>query len=587
VSPVGTKSPRAALIGFLAAMVTIHATIAAWTPVQGDAWNAWIWHARHAYERPGAWLGAFVASHYTFSDLAEYLVARSDAFYVIVAPLAGAALVVGVFALAMRRLPRAAWDDVLGVALVSALVWIAQPRAGVAWFYRPSVALYVCGAALAVWLVAPLRCGWRVPRWAVPLLAVAGYCTGTSTRAIATAALIGVALAVRKAPRRERWMWAALAGLVVGTAVGYLHAPYLEVGRVLRRGFEPNLIVLRLPVEQVSCIVSLVAALALAHAWLGGSSERERPDTGDALRWCGAWVGTSIWCLFGPRYYEATLFPTTAMLAIAALPFALWYAQARALRRTLVGFAVAVHAVAWPAALVTAHRFGAEGAARLALLEDASPGQRVAVPPYSQILSTAWFFGEDFAAVRERALVASEVFGLRDIAIEPTFRRLEASPNLSFVLAVDGVSDADLRAARPPALWSDDIADAREQFAQLVRRLHAVTHAPVQARLLVANLAIPERGERPLVAAWSDADGLVSPRVGRSPIDENNEITTRIYPPDINRFDEAWIVHDGTTTRTPYRNGSPRLRPATPTLHAMVVCNAERCLVADAFVAQF
>ena len=573
---------RHALVAFVGALALVHAVVAWWTPVQGDAWLAWVWHARHVGDGVWPWL----ATHFEFSEALNYVVARDDVANAIIAPVAAVALVLGVFTLAMRRLPRATGLDVLGVALVSALIWIAQPHAAVTWFYRPSVATYVAGSAVAAWFAAPFVCGWQVSRRLLPIIAIAGYATGTSSRAIAAVTLVAIGLVVRR--KRERWMTPGLVGLVIGTAVGYARAPYFEVGRVFKRGLEPNLFILRLPAESVSRMVSVVALLAVVAALANiAPPADERPDATAALRWFGAFAATSAWCLFGPHYFEATLLPATCLLAAGVLPFVMWYARALALRRALVGFAVAVHAVAWPIAIVSALHFGGEGAARMTALEHAPIGSRVVVAPYSQILTTPWFFGEDLVTARERALVASDVFGLRDIAIEPGFRRLEPSPEINVVLVVDGVSNDVVRAARPPAAWAGEVSVARDQFAAFVHRLEAVTDARPSARLVVTNVALPAAGDRPIVVAWSDAHGVLSPRIARSPLDEENQFTTKIYGDDIHDFDEAWIVHDGTATKTPYRNGSPKLHPTTPTVYATVVCNSRLCLVADAFVARF
>jgi hypothetical protein len=575
---------RYALVGFVVLLALVHAICGWWTPVQGDAWLAWIWHARHIGDGPATWL----ATHFELASAIGYASARSDVANAIITSLAAIALVLGVFTVAMRRVPRATWSDVLAVAMVSALIWIAQPHAAVAWFHRSSVATYVVGSAVAAWFAAPYVCSWRVPSRLAPLVALGGYAAGTSSRAIAAVTLVGIALIVRRSARRERWMIAGLVGLVVGTAVGYARAPYFEVGRVLKRGLEPNLFILRLPAEGSTRIISVVALLAVVAALLRVSPPAdERPDATVALRWFGAFAATAVWCLFGPHYFEATLLPATCLLVAGALPFVTWYARVPALRRAIAVFAIAVHAIVWPLAIASSHHFGVEGEARMAVLEHTPPGELAVVKPYSQILGTPWFFGEDLATAHQRSLVASEVFGLRDIAFEPEFRRLEPSPEIRVVLVVDGISNDDVRAAHPPAAWASEVAAAREQFAAFMKRLEAITGSYASARLAVTNLALPAAGTRPLVVAWSDEHGVFSPRIARSTLDEENQISTKIYGDAIREFDEAWVLHDGTATKTPYRNGVPKMRPAADDLYAMVICNARLCLVADALVGRF
>ena len=205
---------KRALIGFLAAIALVHALVAFWTPVQGDAWLHWVWAGRHPEGGVGAWLLA----HLAFADAIGYVLARFAWVHVVVSPLAAVALVVGTCTIALRRLPRATSDDLLALGLVSALIRIAQPHAGMAWFYTPSVASHVYGAAIAVWLVAAARCGWTVS-W--PLAIVASYCVGTSTRAIALVTLVAVVILAR----RQRSMRILVGALAVATLFGFIRAP--------------------------------------------------------------------------------------------------------------------------------------------------------------------------------------------------------------------------------------------------------------------------------------------------------------------------------------------------------------------------
>ena len=580
--------PKLSLVGFFVTMALVHALVAFWTPVSAEDWGHWVWNAQHGDEGAVAWLRA----HLAFSDAIGYVLARYRSVHAIVSPAVGAALVVGLFVLAMRRLPRATWQDVLGVALVSALIWIAQPHPGVAWFHTPSVAMQVYGAAVAVWFVAPFRCGWQVPRAAWPVLAIAGYCVGTSTRAIAT--LVGLVLVVRALPRdrRARWMWIALGGLVVGVAVGYARPPWIEFARIFKRGLEPNLILMKLPIEEAGKLVSLVAALVLADLALGAfgrsrAAADARPDAADTSRWLVAWFATAVWCLFGPKYFDATLLPATCLIVIAGLPYLVWLATSRVLRYAIIALVVGVHAIAWPFALVTYHRFGGEGFTRMEALQLTPPGEVAHVKPYSQILSNAWFFGEDLATTQLRNLVAIEAFGLRDLMIAPPFRRLETNPGIAITLDIDGVTDAELRAAKVPAVWGGVVAVARDQFELFVKRLRAITDKPISARLVVTNVAFAERGARPLLAAWVDRTGTMIPKTAISNLDEQNQVTIRIYGTEARQFKDAWIVDGGVARSTPYRYSAVVVQPMTARLNVVVACNPDRCLVVDALVPRF
>jgi len=573
----------AALFTFMVAVAVVHALIAGWTPIQGDDWNHWIWVGEHK----DSGIGAFIVTHLSFSDAVSFVLARHRWFHTLVTPMVFVALVLGLYTVAMRRLPRATYDDLFGLALTYALLWLGQPSAGVTFFYTANTAPLVYGVTVAIWFIAPFRCGWT-PRGAwLPVLAVAGYLAGTSTRAIATAALVGVIIALYRGPR-ARWMWVAFGGFLGGVLLGYAIPPWLEVPRVVRRGIDPNLVLLKLSFEEIGEIVSMVLAFYLLDVCLGALKRarapiEERPETRDTLRWFIAWFATSIWCLFGPHYTEAMLLPATCMIAIAALPYLMWLARSRTIRILLVVLAVAVPAIAWSIALVKYHRFGREGAERLQILETTKPGEIAVIAPYSQTLESFWFMGEDLGAARLRQLIALEAFDLRSIDMFPTHRRMELDPDLQLELEVEGLTPEQLAAAQPPKFWASDVGAARRQFEQFVRRLKRIVPKPV-ARLVAKNVAMNDPQHRPLYAAWIDAKGAMIPRIARSPLDENSYYTIRIYGWQAGRFRSAWIIDRGTTTETPYRGGAPQLRPPFASMNVVVVCKADRCLVADAFV---
>jgi hypothetical protein len=585
---------RVAILGLLAALAALYAFVAYWTPIQGDDWNHWIWNGQHRHDEH--WALSFAASHFTFADLVSYVLARCRVVHVVVSPLVYVALVVGLFVVATRRAPRATWNDVLGIALVPALIWIGQPNAGITLFHTPHVALYIYGACAAVWFVAPLRCGWSPPPALWPVLALAGYCAGSASRALGAATLIGTLLAIRSIPRerRARWMWIAFGGLVAGVVAGYASPPWIEFGRVFRRGLEANLTgqgLLRFAFQETGELIAFVLALVLADMVLGllrrpRADDASRPDPAEALRWLLGSFAVTAWCLFGPQYNESTLFPVTCMLAVAALPFVLWLASARPLRILIIAVAIAVNLVAWSLALASYKKFGEQATQRMAILESAQPGTIAAIAPYSVVPTSFWFKGEDLDNARLRQLLAIEAFGLRDIVFDPLFRRLERNPGVELELESDATAD-QLAAARAPVFWATELAAARKQFELFIKRLRAITGKPVSARLVVKNVELRERGSRPLLAAWVEGNDTMIPRVTRSPLDEHAQHTIRIYPPDNRRFTEAWLIDGSTVTTTQYRGGSPRVHPLEIRVQVVVACNPERCLVADAFVPRF
>ncbi|HMG24256.1 MAG TPA: hypothetical protein VK607_23135, partial [Kofleriaceae bacterium] len=327
--------PRLALFGFLTATVAVHAIVGWWQPIQTDDWEQLTWGARHA----GHWL----AGHYTFSDVMAYALPSVRPLHAAVCGIGQIAIVLGAFVVARRRWPRPdAKSDVLEVVAVSALLWIAQPRAGFTLFARPNVAAHVCGCAVALWLIAAFRCRWRTSRAGTLALALAGLVVGTSTRQIATATLIGLALWFRRTPVAERagWMRVVLGTLFAGTVVGFVDPPRVELLRVFNRGLEPNLILLNVPLREAGQLISLLLLLALARLVLEavrpGTASRagadELPPPRETLTWFWTWLLTCVACLFGPRYGEPTLLPATLVLVIAALPYVRWLCATRALR---------------------------------------------------------------------------------------------------------------------------------------------------------------------------------------------------------------------------------------------------------------
>jgi hypothetical protein len=567
---------RAGVIGCFVAMALVFSIVAAWTPVQGDGWLHWVWAARH----PGAGLGTWLLAHSSSAEAFGYVLARCPSVHVVGSPMIACALVVGLFVVAVGRTPTA--EDLLGLALVSALIWIAQPHPGVTWFYPTSTAMHIYGAAAAVWLIAPLRCGWKVPAIAWPGLVVLAYCAGTSTRAIAVVTLVAMVWIAR-----GRWKPVTFV-LFLATVLGFAKSPYFEVGKVVRRGLDPNLFVLKLPIEEIGKVVALVGVFALIE--LGrrtfgkvGVPDDDRPDAPTSARLLVAYLASSVLCMFGPKYYEATLFPATCLLVVAALPWLLWFARLRGFRIALAVVAVAVHAVAWGMALKTYRWIGEEGAARFAVISKAAAGSSPTVPPSSEILQSAWFVGEDFITPRVRQLVAVEVFGLHDISVAPGFRRLEANPMVQVAFEQEGATPAELAAARPPAIWSTVPSVAREQFEALTKRLP--TH--VTARLVVTNPAFAELHGRPLLVAWTADDRPVLARAQISTLDEENQYTIKMSAVNPKQFDEAWWVQGDVTTKTPYRNGTPRIRPTLSLRTAIVFCGADRCLLLEAFVPHF
>src|SRR5436190_24304252 len=99
-------TPRFIAIAVAIATYAMHAIVAWVSPIQGDDWGHWMWANEHARDSGGRWILELAREYHTFSDLVAFVLARSTVTHAIVTPLVAIALVVGLYAIAMRRLPR-------------------------------------------------------------------------------------------------------------------------------------------------------------------------------------------------------------------------------------------------------------------------------------------------------------------------------------------------------------------------------------------------------------------------------------------------------------------------------------------------
>ena len=576
--------PRLALLAFLAALAAVHAVAAWWQPLQSDDWEHLLWDARH----DGGWL----AGHFTMADAIGYVIAHSALAHALVCGAAAAAIALGGFVVAYRRMPRAdSWDDVVAVIAVSALIWIAQPRPGFVWFHRSNVAWHVCGCAVALWLIAPFRCGWRVGRAGAVALVVAGWLAGTSSRQIALVTLIGMALAIRRTPPRDRarWMWLALGGLFAGTVVGFLDPPYIEPARVWNRGFEPNLIVLNGAVRKGGGLIALFLLLALARLLIDAlrrdvTPRVELPPPRESYTWFWTWAVLVVLYLVGPRFGDAILLPATLVLVIAALPYLPWLSATAAMRRTVIAIVVGIHLIAWPTALLKYAELGGEFHDRVARLERTPPGAVAVIPPYTAALPTSWSFGEDWNQP-SRQLVGIEVYGVRDIAFAPRFGRLEDNPQIAIALESDGLTPAQVRSASP-VYWATDPTSAREQFEAFVERARREAGRDFTARL-IASFDFAERRGRPVLIAWYDRGMLTAPKVNRSNPDPNDNQRITLPAGLAGTLREAYVVRGTGSEKADHDGAAYHVQSLVAGMVAITACSPERCLMVDAWVPRF
>lgn len=587
---------RWVLLGLAAAMLAVHGAAGWLSPLGGDDW-------RYLAGLPGGWL-----ARAELADAWGTLLARWPVVHAIATPVAGAAMIAGVFALSARRLPDPRrGSDVLGLALVSCLIWIALPRAGAMWFHRPYAAAQIYGAALAVWFLVPFRLGARLAGagWPIAMCAL-GLAVGSATRQIGLAATVGAAIAVARTrqPGRLRWMVPGLAGVAIRFVAGAVRWPRTDLIYVFAHP-ERSLMRMEPLLAAGGPLIALIALLVIARA-LVISPDRAAtadaadaasvtwsaplPDAGDSLWWLGGWLGLGVAALLGPSSTAATQLPAVIALCAGALPYLSWLAGSRFARWILIGLVAGVHAAAWTLALSRYRALDAEFHDRMAAIAR-TPANRVAtVAPYADVLPDFWSIGEDWAEAAPRDALAIERWGLAGIDLAPPFRQLEPSPGLHLALEVDGVTDAELAAARPPPVWARDLANARRQFTALLARLRRVAGRDVPARLRVLDGEIVAATPRPIYAAWSDGPddpggaGVVAPVVTRSVLDPTSVETLGFPPVLATRLPEAWVVTPAGARSVRCQPGSCRVKIERTERLVLLLCNAARCLAADAQV---
>jgi hypothetical protein len=568
---------------FLATSLAIHGVVAWVSPLQGDDWTHWGWSKAHAHLGAGDWIVELASSHFTSSDLIGFVLAHSTLIHTILTPLAGLALLAGMFVIAARRLPRLdSWNDVTLLVVLSALIWIAAPRLGFTWFHRSYTASWIYGAAASLWLLAPYRCRWQPRGLGIAGIFILGLAAGSASRQLGAMTVVGVVYAIYHAPQpRARWLWIGLAGVVIGTIAGYLDLPAIDF-KSTKTGFI-------LSMTEGGELLALVLGLGMLKLLLGRlrpawGGDEALPDTDETLRWFWVWLGLTLLALLGPTDLETTLFPVSVALCIAAVPYVVWFMTSRPLRLITSGIAVGIHGVVWTLALAHYIPLGAEFRERVAKLESAPAGSVALVEPYSMVMPGYWFYGEDWYEIPTRQLVAIEVFGLRAIEFSSKFRSLEVNPGLELRLETEGVTPAELVAARAPAYWGTNLGTARSQFQDLIDHLEDVATGPFSARLVVVGFDLEVLRGRRLFAATYERGRPTIPEIKRKLPDEDSVQLIRIRPAGVLRgFSESYVVVAGRATPTTWVRGYA-VKAMTTDLHSVVTCKPEHCVLVDAFV---
>lgn len=580
-------SPGPVLVALLFARTLVHALLAAWTPLSGLDWDQYTWLA----ERDKTSTLTVLANHPTVAKLVEYLIARSDTLHVIATPFIGTMLLVLAFAFARKRMPTASWDDVLDIAVLSALIWIGEPRCGLVYTYRPYVAQAVWPAAIVLATLLPYRCGWRVRApWLVPF-ALGAFVSGTAIYALSVPALAGIGWAIARARSRPAWMWVGLAALLAGAATMLAMSPSID-GRLWTRGIENNLTALGSSLREHGELIAMVAALglvaiaanALRPGWANLAARTDdAEDLVAAPRWVAVWVATVLLALLGPLYNESTLLPGTIVLAIAALPFVRLLARPLGMRILIAVVVAAVTAGNWASGLAMYARLHGEYEARLDTLHATKASGIAVVKPYSEIHQSFWFYGEDWGKATVRETVARGVFGLADIEMATPFRTLERSARLSMTLETTGAKDAQLLEARRPNLWPRDLNVARLVFLRFAGRFERGVPKGT-AHLAITNLDSPVLKGRPVYVGWVEDGKITVPRAKHASPDTEDRYQVPIDTAIRKEFPELLAIGPKGPVPVTLVDGKLAYAPMDAGLWWAVACNDQRCIAVDAFM---
>lgn len=573
--------PRVVMSTYLAALFALHGAIAWLAPIATDDWDLLVWSKVYRNAPFGDWAYEFVIKHPTLADLANHTIAHYRWLHAILTAIAGLAVVLGMFAIAMRRLPRFdSWEDVRLVVVLSALLWIAGPRVGLVFAHRPYAATWLYGTAVALWLFVPFRCRWQPGKALRVALVVAALAVGTVARPIGIFATIALVIVIAKAERRA-WHWLMLAAAIAGTAIGLVR------GFFDFTGMGASLASLYVPVGEAAEVVAFVLGLVIVKIIVGLLWPHVRgdsaPETSETLRWILAWFGYVVISLLGPRYSEAVVFPAAVLSCIAVIQVVPWLMASRPIRHVVLALAVGINSIAWTLAVSKSLPQNAAYRQRIAAIKAAPRGTKVTVPPYQQIRPSFFVYGEDLQDASRRQLIATMLYGKRDIELSPAFRRLEANPALSVRLEAEGLTSEQIDAAHPPKEWATTLKAARAQFELFVKELRWQVSTPFSARLVIDHPLGLLRGRKLIVASYRDGQ-LTSPKVTRKPQDDESRQALVLSPKSFARkYKEAYLVIGERVTPIEYTRGY-RVQVLTTEVHAVIACDPDRCFLVDAFI---
>jgi len=461
-----TRVLRVLFVAYIAATALHIGLVLAHEPFVFDAWNV----ALDTHAAPFTWArffdyGVFEYAHANprLGQWLTYLAYKLEWFAPIAMPLAYFALAGAVSVLGLGRWPRRGRELAL-VAIAIGCAWFALPRIGMIMFCRAYGMNYLCGAAIQLWFLVPLRlrptatAGWLACAAYLVLGLIAGMCN-EHTGPTLVLFMLGYAVWRGRIGRTPTLAWAGAIGSVIGFSAIFfapgqgsrydgLATKMSLLGRLIQRGVTGNLDIFRdwmIACAPVLGLIVIAMVIARRDEPARASDSRDAPLrlVGLALV-AGTLVTATVFVSpkLGPRFF----------LCGAALVLAGFVAVAdRALTTTrrlapFVVLAVVASAYAVAHSVPLYLRVSAASDARLAALAKAPPGSVFTAEAYEEVENSWWSLGDDLRDVNQRALVAS-YFDLRGVV----FRALDPEAPL-------GVSDVRLvpRAQIAPASSLDD-----------------------------------------------------------------------------------------------------------------------------------
>jgi len=471
-------------------------------PYYFDAWNVAV--TTHAKPFSVGNLFEFWGHEYTHSNprLGQpltYLAYKLVYFAPIASPLAFLALATAVVILGTGRRPRL---DLTAIAIGS--LWFALPQLGKTLFCSAYSCNYVYTAAIQLWFLVPLRLGVD-KKWA-PLYLVAGLVAGICNEH--TGPTLALFLALYAWHKRDRLALFGLIGVVVGFAALFFAPGQGQrydglanrtgmVGRVIQRGLEGNLDILRSLVVYAAPLLVILAIVIMVS--------RERERLREPLRFvalalaAGTLIALTIFVSpkLGPRFYYVSM-----ALLLAGVIGVVDVALAPRQRIPLIVLAVLASGYAAYKTIPLYAKLHAGSRERMAELAATPRGSVYVADAWKQTDEDWWTLGDDFRDAKKRELVAT-YFDLTGVA----FRAYDPDVPL-------GITGAHLVAHTTPAydvglaLGSfkgfDLVGLQRETKIAVELLRQRLAPRPLESVDLVVELDDPEAKlpKRTLVGRW-------------------------------------------------------------------------------------